>query len=485
METMNNILQSFLTQNILGYLGVGLILVVIVIGVIYNIRVKSKYERLIEDFEESKYVEVIDGEISNDRRIKRERKFLNSELKSIADDFKESARKGTGNINTEVIIQKRLNNKVLMEENISNILPSISIALGLIGTFLGLTIAIMTTTGVLSLGTQSMADFSRGMNAPLASMSSAFWTSILGVIGSVILNTINIKMKRSKEDFYDIFEDYLDNELFSVYSKTDKDVMDDVMNKLTKRLDELFNKGINNLVNGVNRNTLDMTSTLKGMNDNIKGMNNHMKDLENLVSDFRISVVGIKTPIKNFGENIETFSKISNEFCKSVSVSNNKFGVNANNLEKGFNELSKSMMDNRREMNKLCMRLEAQSNEVKRGYNAFNDAFKVIKEEQNKNNDIVSRQIDKINNGYMEFEKGVNKFVDNVSNMKNEVANGIYYALQRETESISSSIVNKLDVPLRDISIATQELSKSTDRMREMGKISNDWHKNDKEIGRC
>ena len=160
----------------------------------------------------------------------------------------------------------------------------------------------MTTTGILSSGTQSMADFSRSMNMPLGSMSSAFWTSIVGVIGSIILNCLNINLKRAKEDFYDVFEDYLDNILFSIYIKSDKDVLTDFMNKalgsFSVKLDELFNKGINNLVEGINKNTLDMTSTFNGMNK-------HISDLENIVSYFRVSVMGIKTPIKSFGEDLE------------------------------------------------------------------------------------------------------------------------------------------------------------------------------------
>lgn len=482
METISNILQSFLTQNVLGYIGVILILIVIALGIVYNIRVKGKYERLTKEFKESDWIETIG-------KGNKELKFFNSELKAMADEFKLSANKGTTNINTEVIIQKNIDNKVLKEESIANILPSISIALGLIGTFLGLTIAIMTTTGILSQGTQSMADFSRGMNAPLASMSSAFWTSIIGVIGSVTLNSFNINMKRSKEDFYDIFEDYLDNVLFSTYMKSDRDLINDFMkksmNEMINRLERMFGQGINNLVSGINRNTLDMTSTLSGLESNVDSMNKHMKDLENLVSDFRVSVVAIRTPIKNFSEDLNNFSKVSTEFSRSVGASNNKFNVTSNNLEKSLNELSKSMMDNRREMNKLCMRLEAQSNEVKRGYNAFNDAFKVVKDYQNRNNEAVSRQIDKLNEGYKQFEKGVNKFSDNVSNMKNEVANGIYYALQRETQTISSNIVDKLNVPLKDISLATEELNRSTNRMREMGKVSGEGRNNGKEIGRC
>ncbi|EGT3616591.1 hypothetical protein FHH43_10155 [Clostridium perfringens] len=476
MDTMSNILQSFLTQNILGYVGVALILIVISLGVIYNIRVKSKYERLLKDFKESEWVNI------PNKDNQKELKFFNSELKSMADEFKKSATKGTNNINTEVIIQKNIERRILKEESIANILPAISIALGLIGTFLGLTIAIMTTTGILSNGTQSMVDFSRSMNMPLASMSSAFWTSIVGVVGSVVLNCLNISLKRAKEDFYDVFEDYLDNILFSIYMKSEKDALNDFMNsvlrELSVKLDDLFNRGINNLVQGVNRNTLDMTNTFNGMNK-------HIKDLDNIVADFRISVMGIKTPIKSFGENLEKFSRISTEFCNSVSSTNNKFSNKAIKLEESFNELSKSINDNKREINKLCMRLEVQSNEVRRGYNTFNDAFKMIKEEQNKNNHIVTNQIARLNDGYKEFERGINKFSDNVSNMKNEVANGIYYALQRETQELSSSIVDKLNVPLRDISIATEELSKSTNRNREMGKANSEWQKDGKEIGRC
>ncbi|BDC00523.1 hypothetical protein LTX14_002676 [Clostridium perfringens] len=476
MNTISNILQSFLTQNILGYIGVTLILIVICLGFIYNMRVKKKYENLLNAFNESEWINVSNNE------DQKELKFLNSELKAMADDFRKSAIKGTYNINTEVIIQKNIEKRILKEENIANILPSISIALGLIGTFLGLTVAIMTTTGILSSGTQSMADFSRSMNMPLGSMSSAFWTSIVGVIGSIILNCLNINLKRAKEDFYDVFEDYLDNILFSIYIKSDKDVLTDFMNKalgsFSIKLDELFNKGINNLVEGINKNTLDMTSTFNGMNK-------HISDLENIVSYFRVSVMGIKTPIKSFGEDLEKFSRVSAEFCNSVNSTNNKFLNKSARLEESVNELSKAINDNKREINKLCMRLEVQSNEVRRGYNTFNDVFNIIKDEQSRNNKIISNQISKLNDGYREFERGINKFSSNVSNMKNEVANGIYYALQRETQELSSNIVDKLNVPLRDISLATEELSRSTNRNREIGKADSGWKKDSKEIGRC
>ena len=136
MSTISNILKSFLTQNILGYIGITLILIVICLGFIYNMRVKKKYENLLNAFNESEWINVSNNE------EKKELKFLNSELKAMTDDFRRSAIKGTYNINTEVIIQKNIEKKILKEENIANILPSISIALGLIGTFLGLTVAI-------------------------------------------------------------------------------------------------------------------------------------------------------------------------------------------------------------------------------------------------------------------------------------------------------------------------------------------------------
>ena len=77
----------------------------------------------------------------------------------------------------------------------------------------------MSTTKALSLGTQSMVDFAKNMEAPLSSMSSAFWTSIFGVLSSLVLNLANVKMKGSKEKFYDVFESYLDNKVFALYAK--------------------------------------------------------------------------------------------------------------------------------------------------------------------------------------------------------------------------------------------------------------------------
>ena len=112
MSTISNILKSFLTQNILGYIGVTLILIVICLGFIYNMRVKKKYENLLNAFNESEWINVSNNE------DQKELKFLNSELKAMADDFRKSAIKGTYNINTEVIIQKNIEKKILKEENI-------------------------------------------------------------------------------------------------------------------------------------------------------------------------------------------------------------------------------------------------------------------------------------------------------------------------------------------------------------------------------
>ena len=82
MSTISNILKSFLTQNILGYIGVTLILIVICLGFIYNMSVKKKYENLLNAFNESEWINVSNNE------DQKELKFLNSELKAMADDFR-------------------------------------------------------------------------------------------------------------------------------------------------------------------------------------------------------------------------------------------------------------------------------------------------------------------------------------------------------------------------------------------------------------
>ncbi|MGL5692996.1 MAG: hypothetical protein ACRCXA_02905, partial [Peptostreptococcaceae bacterium] len=274
MEQMTELIaelgQSFMSQGPIGFM-----FLVIIIGVGYtcwrdSAKISKQYKILTDEFKNSETI-IVNG--------KEELDIKSEVLNLIVKDFKDSASRGTENINTEVIIQKRLDNniEIFKKERRVKSIPSVCIALGLLGTFLGLTLAIIQTKGVLgdSLGSTHM--FGQAMEGPFTSMSSAFWTSIFGVGSSVLLNAHNIKLENSKEEFYDGIEDYLDNTIYSLYAVNFisqfndfnsiisermielNGILKDNMLSLTGEMKNLFQDGVSELVGKINKNTIDLT----------------------------------------------------------------------------------------------------------------------------------------------------------------------------------------------------------------------------------
>lgn len=252
MENLiGNIIGSFIKQGVIGWIIIFIILILAILSYKFSNISKNSYENLLDGFNNALEIETSIGEHKN-LMLK---VFKQDILKNIDEEFKKSAQLGTDNINTEAIIQKNLDREILGKEALAMVIPTSCIALGLIGTFLGLTTAITSTTRALSLGTQSIADFAKSVEELLSSMSSAFWTSIFGVLSFLVLNLANVKMKGSKEKLYDVFESYLDNKVFALYAKNFSSefcefnkIIREYMISLTDEMKNLFKYGVDELV---------------------------------------------------------------------------------------------------------------------------------------------------------------------------------------------------------------------------------------------
>ncbi len=469
---MNGVINSLTEQSRLGLVVCIIIILTGILGCVISWLVAEKYKKLCSEFNNSEVINL------------GERNFNEaSTLRKIENEFKKSVDLNISNINTEVVIQKNLQEKLLISEGIISIIPSILIALGLIGTFLGLTLAIVQTTGVLSAGTQSMSDFSKSMNGPLSSMSSAFWTSIFGVVGSMIINLFNVNMKRKKEGFYDIFEDYLDNVIFGIYFKSEgyelnkiiKDSMSELivnmetsMIDITKDMRTLFKNGVRELVKGINKNTLDLTDT-------VKELTNYTKDLDRLTSSLNKSVENFKNPVDKFKTSIYEFTNLSDEFTSNMRESVNKFAEKVDRLDSSLNTLHNVLDGNQKELNLVSNFLKEDSENLKKNYTAYIDAIESIDRLGSRNNEEFLNQVNKLNDGYNSFGNGLNQFMDGLERLQKEIGNSISNTLKNEMESLSENIVEKLNVSLNDIRIATQQLSKNTLNIGELTKATNEW----------
>lgn len=329
MDVLSKTISSITAQNLLGWIVIGIIITTFIIGIVLNVVIKRYYDDLNRD--------VLEG-INRSGDIY----FQIPELNKILGRFKKSTESGTDNINTQVIIEKNLDDKFIGFESIVKLIPAILIAMGLLGTFLGLTLAIFETKEALS-GIESINVFTKNLQAPIASMATAFWTSIFGVITSMILNFINQTTKHSKNKFYNEMEDFLDNEIFANHAKTFNTIFEEfsrtvklTMLTLTEEMTNLFKDGVEELVSKINASSLDLTESANGLQE-------YTKEFKGLVETFSHTVHSFEAPVESFNESVSSFVITSENLSSSVEKGFRDFVYSAENLDKSMLDLTHSI----------------------------------------------------------------------------------------------------------------------------------------------
>ena len=372
-------------------------------------------------------------------------------------------------------MEKYLRKYITINERFINLLPSTSIALGLIGTFLGLTVAIHSTNGVLESGIKTMDIFLNKMGIPLQGMASAFWTSIFGVIMSLVLNyTIQIT-KREKEEFYDDFEDYLDNILYSEYAfsfvtqfERFNDVISASMIDLTREMRDLFKEGVDQLVSNINKNTIDMT-------ESAKVLSNYTKDLELVISSLNKSVDNFKKPIDMFKSSIDDFDITTEKLEFIMNTSITRLSEKIDVLSDVLNKLDINIEEEKESIKLINEELRSYKVGLDKSYRELLKGTENISKAIEKNNDITNQQIKNLNKGYEGFENGINNFIANVERLKDEVGEVISKVLKEELLGISEEIAEKLQKSIKGIEEATESLSYNTRTVGELVHATNEW----------
>lgn len=465
MNVISEIFGSMISQGILGWAVIFVILALGSYGVYLSIKLKRNYEGLREEFERS----IVINEDTGEKDLK------GTALYEISEEFKMSASKGTENINTEVLMEKNLRKYINVNERVIHLLPSTSIALGLLGTFLGLTVAIHSTNGVLESGIKTMDVFLNKMGVPLQGMASAFWTSIFGVIMSLVLNSVIQMVKREKEEFYDDVEDYLDNVLYSEHAfsfvtqfERFNDTISASMITLTKEMRSLFQEGIDELVSNINKNTIDMT-------ESAKVLSNYTKDLEMVISSLNKSVDNFKEPIDMFKSSIDDFDITTEklEFVMNTSVTRLSDKIDV--LSEVLNKLDMSIEGEKESIELINEELRGYKEGLDKSYRELIRGTENINKSIEDSNSRASEQIESLREGYAGFESGINDFVSNVEMLREGIGEVISKVLREELANISEEISNKLQKSIRGIEEATESLSYNTRTVGELVRATNEW----------
>ncbi|MCR6516384.1 MotA/TolQ/ExbB proton channel family protein [Clostridium sp. LY3-2] len=462
---LKDLFSSFLGQGIIGFGVIALIIALSIYGIVVSLRIRNSYKELNYGFER--------GSILNYES--REKTFESNVLNEIVKDFKNSAQKGTDNINTEVLILKHLRNNFNLNDKFMNMIPAISIALGLLGTFLGLTVAIHSTKGVLVSGVNSMELFLSEMGLPLQGMASAFWTSIFGVFVSIILNFIISLVKREKDMFFDTFEDYLDNliygENFYGFAKQFEkfnNTLENTMKDLTKEMRALFREGVEELVEKINKNTIDMTETAKEMSNYTVELSRVIKSLDNTVDSFSMPVEIFKKSIDNFEINTDKFKNIMDDATSNLSLKIDSLGDKIITLEK-------SIGDENVIMTKSLQTLLGIKGDLEISYNRLVESTEYIKDSIDISSNKLEVQLSNLQEGYDGFERGLYEFLETVDSLKSGITESVTSILKLEMEDLSKDIIRGLDESIAGITEATQSLSKNTNTIAKLVKATNDW----------
>lgn len=462
---LKDLFSSFLGQGIIGFGVIALIIALSIYGIVISLRIRNSYKELNYGFER--------GSILNYES--REKTFESNVLNEIVKDFKNSAQKGTDNINTEVLILKHLRNNFNLNDKFMNMIPAISIALGLLGTFLGLTVAIHSTKGVLVSGVNSMELFLSEMGLPLQGMASAFWTSIFGVFVSIILNFIISLVKREKDMFFDTFEDYLDNliygENFYGFAKQFEkfnNTLENTMKDLTKEMRALFREGVEELVEKINKNTIDMTETAKEMSNYTVELSRVIKSLDNTVDSFSMPVEIFKKSIDNFEINTDKFKNIMDDATSNLSLKIDSLGDKIITLEK-------SIGDENVIMTKSLQTLLGIKGDLEISYNRLVESTEYIKDSIDISSNKLEVQLSNLQEGYDGFERGLYEFLETVDSLKSGITESVTSILKLEMEDLSKDIIRGLDESITGITEATQSLSKNTNTIAKLVKATNDW----------
>lgn len=464
MGVFGELIKSFFEQGTIGWIVIFIIVLLGIYNILISIRMKSFYSGLIKEFNEAETINTFG-----------EKNFMNGQLLEITEDFKRSAKRGIDNINTEVLILKHLKGLNNINEKWLNIIPASAIGLGLLGTFLGLTVSIHGTNGVLESGVKTMEVFLEKMSLPLQGMSSAFWTSIFGVIVSLILNAINAQAKRTKENFYDQIEDYLDNTLYGEYSysfvtqfEKFNEIVSESMIRLAMDMRELFMNGVNELVSNINKNTLDMTNTAKQLTA-------HAEEFGQVINNLGETIYSFNTPIENFKESINEFTFTTTKLEEIMNGSIERLEDKMEYLSGVIGTLDQT----NKEKNII---FDNTLNEVKEGRDTLKETYlDIISVLQNVNTSILTRdenlykEIKELNNGYEKFEELTIEFKENIEGLQEKIENGVKNSVQLGFNKVADEIVNELKEVIEDINEGITSLSMNTQTIGRLVKATNDW----------
>jgi hypothetical protein len=152
--------------------------------------------------------------------------FRSETLNQIAHEAQVAAEQHGGDINTQAIIEHNIQSDLgglLAGERFVKAATGLTIILGLLGTFTGLTLSIGKLAALVSGSAPAAGDITesltRGLTQALSGMSLAFATSLFGIAAAIVMTLAGVffNVPDRRTAFMVQLEDYLDNVLLAAH----------------------------------------------------------------------------------------------------------------------------------------------------------------------------------------------------------------------------------------------------------------------------
>lgn len=335
---MNFILNLIGQLSTSGIVIIFLILLVFVLAFAANLIIRRRYISFEDDLQ--------------GRQQLKTGVFKSELINKISMEYKNAAMGNYSEVNTQAIIEKcfnqRLKGLIIAERFVRNSV-SMLIILGLLGTFLGLTISVGELVKVLEQ--TNVADFINnpsifitGLVSAVGGMAVAFSTSLIGIGCSILLTILNIIFSpdETRETLMVHIEEYLDNNVAQVVYK-DKETEYTMLNRILRETFVEFGEKIENTL----KNTVDTFGDR--LSHVVMDVHLSSKALDSTVDKFDASLKNFAGNIRDFTEfnfnlrnNIERMDVSLVNVTEALSETSNIIAANYNSLEKFSSDIKEA-----------------------------------------------------------------------------------------------------------------------------------------------
>ncbi len=428
-----------------AWLIIGLISLIFIAAFIINIIIRRQY---------------IDIQIDlNNGMHRRQEQYQSYILNKIVEDYKSAAMGNYNEVNTQAIIENCFNQelrKMNIGERFVKNAVSLLVVLGLLGTFVGLTISVGELVEVL--GGSSSADVMNnfgniveGLLSAVSGMAVAFITSLIGIALSVILTIMNIiiNIEEERETLMVHIEEYLDNTVSLVLSK-DKETEYTIMNKILRttfmefgdKIENSLKKTVEDFGNNLAHVVMEVDLSSKTLDQTIERFDNSLKNFSDNIKDFSSFNLNLR-------ENIDKMDASFIKVADAISSASKIITQNYNHMEQFTTQMREATGEVTAYNKQVIRDLDNLVNEIRGSILSVKELSQML------NSDINNRV-----EGLQEYQQkldGLTKIIDVQMNLLAEqTAKAFTEKLEKNGEIVSNKITEDLKSVLSEVFVVLE-----------------------------